>query len=121
MTRPGTGTRGWFIWMTTVDGHDHAVSDEEVVAGMGIYQTLCGARILPAPLVAPPEPRCAACLGSAHAPARVPVIATPAHRVSDPVADRRRQRRRGPVARWATSTLRRRVFHRTPHRGSRFG
>jgi hypothetical protein len=50
------------IWMTFLDHHDHAVRDHEVATCQsGIYETICGARLLPAPSDAPPRPDCQRC------------------------------------------------------------
>ncbi|WP_436498192.1 hypothetical protein [Actinokineospora sp. HUAS TT18] len=50
------------IWMTFLDHHDHAVRDQEVATCQsGVYETVCGARLLPAPSDAPPRPDCQRC------------------------------------------------------------
>lgn len=61
-----TATGLWAIWVTSVaDRADHAVTDEQMAAGMkagaGVYKAVCGAKVLAAPLVTPPAPRCPAC------------------------------------------------------------
>jgi hypothetical protein len=54
--------RLFFIWMTFLDGQDHAVRDENVVgARSGIYEALCGKRLLPASSFAAPKPPCRRC------------------------------------------------------------
>ncbi len=50
------------IWMTFMDSRDHAVRDDDVAGcRTGIYDTVCGARLLPAPSQAPPRPDCQCC------------------------------------------------------------
>lgn len=50
------------IWMTFLDGRDHAVCDEEVAqCTSGLYQTVCGAVRLPASSHAVPRPPCHRC------------------------------------------------------------
>jgi hypothetical protein len=78
-------TQVWFIWMTTVDGHDHVVTDEEMATSNGVYRTLCGARVLPAPLVDPPEPQCFTCLSTVRSLRAIS---------ADPAPPRRSRRRR---------------------------
>jgi hypothetical protein len=61
-----TATGLWAIWVTSeADRADHAVTDEQMAAGMkagaGVYRAVCGAEVLAAPLVTPPAPRCPAC------------------------------------------------------------
>ncbi|MGH3567711.1 MAG: hypothetical protein ACRDRH_17100 [Pseudonocardia sp.] len=52
------------VWMTCMDGHEYAVTDDNVWAGFevgrGTYDAVCGQRITPQSLTWPPEPRCAA-------------------------------------------------------------
>lgn len=61
------------------DGRDHLVTDHELTAAAGpdgTRQALCGARIVPAPLVCPPSGRCAMCAALvAPPPASRPRIA----------------------------------------------
>ena len=54
------------IWMTDSRGrHEHGVTieaaDSGVRAQMGIYESICGARFVPAPLSVPPRHRCLSC------------------------------------------------------------
>lgn len=50
------------IWMTFLDGRDHAVRDAEVAGCQsGIYETVCGALLLPASSHAAPRPDCHLC------------------------------------------------------------
>lgn len=51
------------IWMTCLDGHDHAIRDEHMAETSGVYETVCGVRVLPAASQDPPFPRCGSCLG----------------------------------------------------------
>jgi hypothetical protein len=77
------------IWVTSfVDDHDHAVTDEEMVAGMksrrGAYKAICGDTIVPPAMTAPPQPRCHACTAKLRAQRRAHVAslqryAAPAH------------------------------------------
>jgi hypothetical protein len=90
--------RFWFIWMTTVDGRDHAVTDEEMAVGHGVYRAVCTMRVLPEPLVAPPGPRCPRCVATVRA-AQVrtarDTAPEPAHSGEDPGRRRARHRLRG--------------------------
>lgn len=55
-------TRPPVIWLTCLDGRDHAVRDEEFAACQsGVYEAVCGARLLPASSHAAPRPLCPAC------------------------------------------------------------
>ena len=63
------------IWMTSfVDDRDHAVTDEEMLAGMqsrhGAYRAICGETIVPPSMLAPPQPRCHACTAKLRAQRR---------------------------------------------------
>ncbi len=64
---PGDATPElWVIWMTGVaDGHEHAVTDEQAVAGFelghGTHSAVCGQAIAPRAMTDPPGRRCAAC------------------------------------------------------------
>jgi hypothetical protein len=54
------------VWVTSVTGDaDHAVTDDDmgaaVAEGTGVYPALCGRRIVPAAMTAPPERVCARC------------------------------------------------------------
>lgn len=50
------------IWMTFLDGHDHAVTDEEAAyCTSGIYKTVCGSHLLPASSFARPRTACPRC------------------------------------------------------------
>lgn len=56
----------WISWMTCgVDGWEHAVTDEQAVAGLqlgrGIYGAVCGRTISPQAMTGPPGRRCAHC------------------------------------------------------------
>ncbi|WP_214367021.1 hypothetical protein [Pseudonocardia sp. H11422] len=46
-----------------VDGQDHEITDEDLVAGVagGSYRAVCGAWVSPASLTAPPGRPCVAC------------------------------------------------------------
>jgi hypothetical protein len=48
------------IWMTCLDGHDHAVRDGIQPGGM--YEAACGVQVLPEASQEPPFPKCRACL-----------------------------------------------------------
>lgn len=54
------------VWVTGVDGADHAVADEvmaaTVAAGTGEYRALCDAVVLPASMLVPPARRCPRCV-----------------------------------------------------------
>lgn len=88
-------TRLWFIWMTTVDGRDHAVTDEEIAASKGVYRTVCAGNVLPAPLVAAPGPRCPRCVAAVRA--AITRDTTPQGRApsGNPSRNRARHRLRG--------------------------
>lgn len=54
------------VWVTSVTGDaDHAVTDGDmgaaVTAGTGVYPMLCGRRIVPAAMTAPPARVCGRC------------------------------------------------------------
>lgn len=59
------------IWLTDVDGWEHAIGDEEATRGMrtgrGTYESLCRRAVVAAPLVAPPGRQCPGCLRLAAA------------------------------------------------------
>ncbi|MGO1049301.1 hypothetical protein [Crossiella sp. CA198] len=53
-------------WVTSrVEAVDHAVTDEDMTAGIasgtGTYQAVCGGRVVAALLEEPPRPRCLRC------------------------------------------------------------
>lgn len=48
-------------WMTSTDGEDHAVTDEEFAAHRPEPEAVCGVVIMLAPMEAPPGPRCSRC------------------------------------------------------------
>lgn len=48
-------------WMTSTDGVDHAVTDEEFHDRRPEPEAVCGAVIMLASMEAPPGPRCARC------------------------------------------------------------
>ena len=54
------------VWVTSAaaDGVDHAVTDEDMAAGLGLGQFagVCGSSVVPAAMVAPPLPRCQRCV-----------------------------------------------------------
>ncbi|RZS38796.1 hypothetical protein EV193_1045 [Herbihabitans rhizosphaerae] len=61
-------SRLYFIWVTSMRGRvDHAVTDEEMVAGMADvrneYEALCGVRFVPAPMICGPRRTCRVCAG----------------------------------------------------------
>jgi hypothetical protein len=67
----GTGFRLWAAWVTcVVDGLDHAVTDEDMCAGMteglGRYAALCDDEVTPAALTAPPGRACPRCAQVLH-------------------------------------------------------
>ncbi|MGH3570190.1 MAG: hypothetical protein ACRDRH_30120 [Pseudonocardia sp.] len=54
------------LWMTcVVDGHEHAVTDEQAAAGFelgrGTYGTVCGRTMIPHAMTQEPGRRCTAC------------------------------------------------------------
>jgi hypothetical protein len=58
-------SRLYTIWLTTVnadaDYTDHAVPDDEMVTGQGVYTAICGSVVYPAVLSTPPGWQCARC------------------------------------------------------------
>jgi hypothetical protein len=76
----------WVVWVTSVvDEIDHALTDEDMSAGMsaglGRYAAVCGKSVVPAALTAPPGRACPGCAeilrpsascGAMDAPARRP-------------------------------------------------
>jgi hypothetical protein len=67
----GAGIRLWAAWVTcVVDGLDHAVTDEDMCAGMteglGRYAALCDDEVTPAALTAPPGRTCPRCATVLH-------------------------------------------------------
>jgi hypothetical protein len=71
------------VWVTsTVDGADHAMTDEAMAAGLaakcGVFLALCSADVVAAPMVAPPGQRCVRCQAFVH-PQPAPCVA-PARR-----------------------------------------
>lgn len=67
-----TRARPPVIWLTCLDGHDHAVRDEEFTTRQsGVYEALCGTRVLPKSAHDAPRPDCAACIRFLHAWAQV--------------------------------------------------
>lgn len=73
-------TRLWIVWVTSIDRTDHAVSDDEMVAGAqagaGRYLAMCGTSLLAAPLIYPPGARCPRCVAMLrslmHPPQKTP-------------------------------------------------
>lgn len=59
-----TLTRQLVVWVTSgVDGTEHAVSDEQMVAGRsGVFAARCGVQVIAASMVSPPLRRCIYCL-----------------------------------------------------------
>jgi hypothetical protein len=57
-----TGEKIFTTWLTSSDGADHAVTDEEFTAHSPEPATVCGDVVLLAPMEAPPGPKCARCL-----------------------------------------------------------
>lgn len=54
------------IWMTGVrDSHEHGVTHDQADIAIGtqtrIYESICGTRFVPAPMITPPGPRCPEC------------------------------------------------------------
>jgi hypothetical protein len=78
------------VWVTSAaaDGVDHAVTDEDMAAGLGLGQFVgvCGSSVVPAAMVAPPLPRCQRCVVFLRAWATLREFATP-------TPTRRRRRR----------------------------
>jgi hypothetical protein len=61
-------------WMTCAgDRREHAVTDEEVLAGhqRGVYRAACGHLVAAAPLICPPGRRCTDCLRTQGSSRRV--------------------------------------------------
>lgn len=56
---PGHVRESLMSMTCAADGHDHWV--DECLRGSGGYLGLCGREVMPAALVAPPGPSCAAC------------------------------------------------------------
>jgi hypothetical protein len=59
--------RLWTTWHTcSVDGRDHAVTDEQMAAGVagdtGHYTAVCTHDVLVTPMICPPGPRCPRCV-----------------------------------------------------------
>lgn len=52
------------VWLTSAEGVDHAVTDDEIAAGrvLGRYVALCGATVVAASMSAPPGLRCPRCV-----------------------------------------------------------
>ena len=48
------------IWLTCLDGRDHAVRDG--IQPGGLYEAACGVQVLPEASQEPPFPKCGACL-----------------------------------------------------------
>lgn len=65
------GERIFTAWMTSTDGLDHAVTDEEFHDHRPEPQAVCGAVILLAPMEASPGPYCPGCLAFLDAGAAV--------------------------------------------------
>jgi hypothetical protein len=63
--QPARAPRRGFVWITSFGrGVDHAVAEEQAIAGAehsGVYQGVCGAEFLPAPMECGPEFLCASC------------------------------------------------------------
>lgn len=52
------------IWITALDGLDHAVHEQEIAGyTRGLYRTDCGRLVLPQSMTAPPGQRCRSCTG----------------------------------------------------------
>jgi hypothetical protein len=56
----------YVLWVTCLtDGADHAVTDEDMAAGIisaaGLYPTICGTVIAPASMLSAPHPACSRC------------------------------------------------------------
>lgn len=86
------GARVWWIWVTSVvDDADHAVTDENMAAGMadgsGTYLAMCGFVAVPGSMAEPPSGRCPRCVAflrfrsrnQAHAPVARQRPAGPRH------------------------------------------
>ncbi|MGH3625102.1 MAG: hypothetical protein ACRDQ5_25495 [Sciscionella sp.] len=66
--------RLWTTWHTcSVDGRDHAVTDEEMATRMaedaGHYTAVCMHDVLVTPMICPPGPRCRRCVAFLRAQA----------------------------------------------------
>jgi hypothetical protein len=94
----------WAVWVTcVVDGVDHAVTDEDMSAGMAVGQgkftAVCGVLVTPDALSAPPGRMCLGCWVGL-----CPVVNT--QRAVVPVARRhRRHRRPGWLRMWVASVF----------------
>jgi hypothetical protein len=67
MTSARKAERLFTTWVTSeVDGLEHAVTDEEMTAGINgfrsNYEAVCRHAFMPLPMVCPAGPRCARCL-----------------------------------------------------------
>lgn len=63
-----TGRQRLFTtWVTSLDGVDHAVTDEECTARLiqnrGVFVAVCGEDFLPGPMEGAPGPPCSRCVG----------------------------------------------------------
>lgn len=60
-----TGERLFTTWVTSLDGVDHAVTDEEFAARLaenrGVFVAVCGKSFLPGPMEGAPGPPCGPC------------------------------------------------------------
>jgi len=72
-----TGTRVYFVWVTSIEGTDHAVTDEVMAAGIkagtGEYSAVCGVVVLADLMTAPPGPRCSCCVAYLRPAPSLPV------------------------------------------------
>jgi hypothetical protein len=58
-----SGEKLYTAWMTsTIDGHDHAITDEEFAAHRPEPEAICGTVIMLAPLTVPNGPHCLRCV-----------------------------------------------------------
>lgn len=70
------------VWVTAVDGADHAVTDDEMAAGRvhGRYVALCGVRVVAVAMATAPGRRCERCLVFLRARATLRELAAPTRR-----------------------------------------
>jgi hypothetical protein len=65
---PSRSTVPPVVWVTGVDGADHAVADEvmaaTIAAGSGEYRAWCEAVVLPASMLVPPARQCSGCVSA---------------------------------------------------------
>ncbi|MCU1687732.1 MAG: hypothetical protein JWQ81_8471 [Amycolatopsis sp.] len=93
--RPGQVAGLYLSWYRCgLDGHDHAVTDEEFARGRtehsaGRYKSICGHLVLAGSMLLPPGPPCDRC--RAYLDARV-TLRTPVQRLGQPTHHHKRGR-----------------------------